>query len=39
MKLTIAAPADLTFTLEVPDDLELENLKAFCELESGLPGK
>lgn len=39
MRLTVAAPAELSFTLEVPEDLELENFKAFCEVESGLPGK
>lgn len=38
MKLTVVAPAELTFNLEVPEDLELENFKAFCEVESGLPG-
>lgn len=39
MKITVTTLADLTFSLEVPEDLELENFKAFCEVESGLPGK
>lgn len=38
MKITVITLAELTFTLEVPEDLELENFKAFCEVESGLPG-
>lgn len=39
MRITVTTLADLTFSLEVPEDLELENFKAFCEVESGLPGK
>ena len=37
MMLTIITNSELTFTLNVSDDLELENFKAFCEFESGLP--
>lgn len=37
MKVTVATVTDYTFTLEVPEDLELENFKAFCEVETGLP--
>lgn len=33
MKVTVATEND-TFTLDVPEDLELENFKAFCEVES-----
>lgn len=36
MKIT-AVFADHTFNLEVPEDLELENFKAFCEVETGIP--
>lgn len=39
MKITVATLTELTFQLEVPDDLELENFKAFCEIESGIPGE
>lgn len=28
---------DTIFNLEVNEDLELENFKAFCEVESGIP--
>lgn len=37
MKLTITTFRDDLFTLEVPKDIELENFKAYCEVESGLP--
>lgn len=36
MKLTITTYDDQIFHLEVPDDIELENLKAYCEMESGI---
>jgi hypothetical protein len=39
MRITVTNLGELTFTLEVPEDLELENFKAFCEVESGLLGK
>lgn len=39
MKITVTTLTELTFQLEVPDDLELENFKAFCEIESGIPGE
>lgn len=37
MLVTVTTPADYTFPLEVSDDMELENFKALCEIESGLP--
>lgn len=37
MKITVTTLADLTFSLDVPEDLELENFKAFCEIESAVP--
>ncbi|XP_054160655.1 protein DDI1 homolog 2-like [Oppia nitens] len=36
MKLTITTMTDLIFGLEVSDDMEVENLKALCEFESGI---
>lgn len=39
MKLTITTMADLFFTLEVSSDMEVENLKALCEVESGIDSK
>lgn len=39
MKITVTTLTEFTFQLEVPDDLELENFKAFCEIESGIPGE
>ena len=39
MKLTITTLSDLVFTLEVAEDMELENLKALCEFESGIDSK
>jgi len=37
MKITVVTMSDVTFTLDVHEDLELENFKAFCEVESGVP--
>uniref|UniRef100_A0A336MM03 CSON003649 protein n=1 Tax=Culicoides sonorensis TaxID=179676 RepID=A0A336MM03_CULSO len=37
MKITVTTLADYTFQLDVSEDLELENFKAFCEVESGFP--
>ena len=37
MKLTITTLTDDIFNLEVSDDMELENFKAMCEFESGIP--
>jgi DNA damage-inducible protein 1 len=37
MKLTITTLAGEFFTLEVSEDLEVENFKVFCEMESGVP--
>lgn len=37
MKITVTTASDLIFVLDVADDLELENFKAFCEVESGIP--
>jgi len=37
MKVTVATLTDYIFVLDVSDDLELENFKAFCEVESGFP--
>ncbi|CAH1728700.1 unnamed protein product [Chironomus riparius] len=36
MKINVTTIGDLTFSLEVSEDLELENFKAFCEIESGV---
>lgn len=36
MRITVTTLSDLTFSLEVSEDLELENFKAFCEIESGV---
>jgi hypothetical protein len=33
MKVTVTTD-NYTFSLEVPEDLEVENFKAFCEVES-----
>ncbi|KAJ6636808.1 Protein DDI1 like 2 [Pseudolycoriella hygida] len=35
MKITITTLTDYIFTLDVSEDLELENFKVFCEVESG----
>lgn len=37
MKITITTLTDFIFTLDVSEDLELENFKVFCEVESGWP--
>lgn len=37
MKLTVTTFKDDLFTLEVPEDIEVENVKAYCEVESGIP--
>lgn len=37
MKLTITTLSDDIFTLEVSNDMELENVKALCEFECGIP--
>ena len=35
MKITVTTVTDYIFELDVSDELELENFKAFCEVESG----
>lgn len=37
MKITVTTLTDYIFTLDVSEDLELENFKVFCEVESGFP--
>jgi len=37
MKVTVTTLEDAIFNLDVSEDLELENFKAFCEVESGIP--
>lgn len=37
MKVTVTTLTDYIFILDVSEDLELENFKAFCEVESGFP--
>lgn len=37
MKVTVTTLTDEIFILDVSEDLELENFKAFCEVESGFP--
>lgn len=37
MKITVTTLDDVIFSLDVSEDLELENFKAFCENESGIP--
>ena len=39
MQITVTTLRGEVFSLEVPEDLELENFKAFCEAESGLASK
>ncbi|XP_038216413.1 protein DDI1 homolog 2 isoform X1 [Zerene cesonia] len=39
MKITVTTLNDDIFVLDVSEDLELENFKAFCEIESGFPAK
>jgi DNA damage-inducible protein 1 len=36
MQITVASTGDLMFSLDVSDDIELENFKALCEAESGI---
>ena len=37
MKVTVTTLGDAIFTLEVSEDMELENFKALCEFESNIP--
>ncbi|XP_050294314.1 protein DDI1 homolog 2-like [Anthonomus grandis grandis] len=37
MKVTVTTLTDFIFVLDVSEDLELENFKAFCEIESSFP--
>lgn len=37
MKITVTTFSDKIFTLDVSEDLEIENFKALCEVESGIP--
>jgi len=39
MKVTVTTLSDNLFVLDVSEDLELENFKAFCEIESGFPAR
>ncbi|XP_050683127.1 protein DDI1 homolog 2 isoform X2 [Leptidea sinapis] len=39
MKVTVTTLNDEIFVLDVSEDLELENFKAFCEIESGFSAK
>lgn len=39
MKLTFTTIDGKLFTLDVPNDLELENLKAYCEAECEIPAE
>ena len=39
MQVTVTTLMGDVFSLEVPEDLELENFKAFCEAESGVAAK
>lgn len=39
MKVTVTTLNDELFVLQVSEDLELENFKAFCEIESGFAAK
>lgn len=39
MKITVTTLTDYVFELDVSEDLELENFKAFCEVESGFPSQ
>ncbi|KAI8115362.1 Protein DDI1 like protein 2 [Lucilia cuprina] len=38
MKITVTTTTDKIFFLDVSEELELENFKAFCEVESGIAG-
>lgn len=37
MRITVTTVTDYVFELDVHEELELENFKAFCEVESGFP--
>lgn len=37
MKITVTTVTEYVFELDVHEELELENFKAFCEMESGFP--
>ena len=37
MQLTITTLSDQLFNIEVSEDLELENFKALCQIETGVP--
>lgn len=37
MKITVTTVTEYVFELDVSEDLELENFKAFCEVEAGFP--
>lgn len=37
MRITVVTLTDVTFNLDVNEELELENFKAYCEVESGIP--
>jgi len=37
MRISVTTQADDIFNLDVSEDLELENFKAFCEVESAIP--
>uniref|UniRef100_A0A146M4P9 Protein DDI1 2 n=1 Tax=Lygus hesperus TaxID=30085 RepID=A0A146M4P9_LYGHE len=39
MKVTVTTLSDEIFVLDVSEDLELENFKAFCEIESGVSAR
>lgn len=39
MKITVTTLTDYIFELDVSEELELENFKAFCEVESGFPSR
>lgn len=39
MLVTVTTLSDEVFTIEVSEDLELENFKALCEFETGIPAK
>jgi len=39
MKVTVTTLSDEIFSLDVSEDLELENFKAFCEIETGVTAR
>ncbi|GAB1602153.1 protein DDI1 homolog 2-like [Argonauta hians] len=39
MQVTVTTLSDNVFTIEVSEDLELENFKALCEFETGIPAR